>query len=198
MMSREKPGRCRSELGVVDRLTNSNIIVHSSFLRHDRFSSRNFTVSTLNGVNFSGCRVEDVMLEHEDGVKEDRHDTQDEFHDVEAVTREHWVSKGFSINPHLQERERAASEVEQHIAEGPTNGTLSFPVEVDLGAVLDESDGGLTVTHHKEQVPVQVEDRMKSDLENESADQDQVEGEREDNDPPFHVTLFAALNSTHL
>ena len=62
--------------------------------------------------------VKDVMLEHENGVKEHRHHTKYKLNNIESRIRsisKHRFSSPLSINNDLNEAEKSSSEVKHHI-----------------------------------------------------------------------------------
>lgn len=89
-------------------------------------------------------------LEEKDRIKEDRSDRQNELHEVEGARLEEWSVKEDRLNRRLEEGQGAAREVKTDILDGPAFRALALPIEVDLGQVLGEGDGGLGVAHHEE------------------------------------------------
>lgn len=88
------------------------------------------------------------MLDEENSIEEDRHHTQDELHYIECSLSEKSLSTSKSIYSYLSKTETSSCQVKQYVGERPSNGTLALPVEVHLGAVFNESNGGFGVSSY--------------------------------------------------
>ena len=87
--------------------------------------------------------VEDIVLQHEEDVKDNREETQPK---LGGVTKQRTpVIIVVSYEEHLHHAECATCEVKQDIANAPTHCALPLVVHESLRDIFDESDAQLDI-----------------------------------------------------
>lgn len=99
----------------------------------------------LLGLSSLGVLVEDVVLKEEDDVVEDGEDRQGKLHYVECAVGDDGFPIAHCFDYQLEQREQPSRKVKDNIGDGPADSGLALVVQVHLGTVLDESDGGFDV-----------------------------------------------------
>ena len=112
--------------------------------------------------------VKHIVLEDENDVEKDGHDTEHPLDDVETSTGEGRFVMSHCLNHILQDRESAACQIEHDVCYRPAHGALSLVVEVHLCMshescesylrhVLDEGDQGLAIAGNSEEFYVLID-----------------------------------------
>lgn len=131
--------------------------------------------------------VEDVMLEHEEDVEQDGEQSEAELGGVAEEGAPVVVVVG--DEDHLEDAEGASGEVEEDVANAPTNGTLASEVHVGLGDILDQRDPEL----HIGAVEEEVQPGDDTDAGEDEGDDDEDEDGSEDGETPPGDLLAAPL-----
>ena len=110
-------------------------------------------IKILNLVRWIVALVEPELKE-KDGIEEDGANRQDELDKIECTRIKERITEEDALDGRLHQRKRSTCKVKADVGKGPADATLAPPVQVDLGKVFEESDGGLAVAHHEEYISI--------------------------------------------
>lgn len=145
---------------------------------------------------FPGVWVEDVVLNQEDGIKDDWHHAEHELNKIESAGANHWFVKGCCIQEDLSKTKDTASKVQKHVCKGPTHCAFAFVVKVNLRNVLDKCDRAFGISRNQESVPTVIFNWMPGHLPEPSSKDSAPKRAEENDDPPFDVTLLTSLKKS--